>query len=49
MDSDKPKFFDLKFSIIILGDSAIGKSSLVCRFTEDKFHPVFLTTIGEKA
>ena len=30
----------------MLGDSGVGKSSLVSRFAEDKFSSQFLTTIG---
>ena len=34
----------LKF--LIVGDSGVGKTSLLMRYTEDKFHTDFLSTIG---
>ena len=32
--------------ILILGDSSVGKSSIVVRYTENKFYSSYLTTIG---
>ena len=34
------------FKIIVIGDSGVGKTSLIKRFTKDKFSPGYLTTIG---
>lgn len=34
----------LKF--LIVGDSGVGKTSLLMRYCEDKFHTDFLSTIG---
>lgn len=35
-----------KFKLIIIGDSGVGKSSFVVRFTEDKFSDSYCVTIG---
>jgi Ras-related protein Rab-8A len=37
---------DSKIKFIIIGDSSTGKSSLLIRFTDNKFSPSFITTIG---
>lgn len=31
---------------LIVGDSGVGKTSLLMRYTEDKFHTDFLSTVG---
>ena len=38
--------YDLQFKLIILGDSGVGKTCLLMRFTEEKFTPSHITTIG---
>ena len=38
--------YDQLFKIVILGDSTVGKSSLIHRFTQDKFKHHVETTIG---
>ena len=37
---------DYVFKILIIGDSSVGKSNLLLRFTENIFHDAFLPTIG---
>ena len=37
---------DITFKFLIVGDSGVGKSSLLLRFDEDKFSNNFLSTIG---
>eukprot|EP01029_Cantina_marsupialis_P029357 TRINITY_DN780164_c0_g1_i1.p1 TRINITY_DN780164_c0_g1~~TRINITY_DN780164_c0_g1_i1.p1 ORF type:complete len:211 (-),score=41.54 TRINITY_DN780164_c0_g1_i1:202-834(-) len=32
--------------LMLLGDSAVGKTALLLRYTKNKFHPRFITTIG---
>ena len=34
------------FKLCVLGGSSVGKSSLVFRFSDDKFHKACLPTIG---
>jgi small GTP-binding protein len=39
---------DLKRKIVLLGDSAVGKTSLIRRFVTDSFDDSYITTIGTK-
>ena len=34
------------FKIIVVGDSAVGKSSLIKRYADREFHPEYISTIG---
>jgi GTPase SAR1 family protein len=36
----------LWFNVILLGDSGVGKSSLIQRLTEDTYSSTFLATVG---
>eukprot|EP00298_Acanthocystis_sp_HF-20_P019850 c24310_g1_i1.p1 GENE.c24310_g1_i1~~c24310_g1_i1.p1 ORF type:complete len:201 (-),score=70.43 c24310_g1_i1:89-691(-) len=38
--------FDATVKILLVGDSAVGKSSLLLRFSDNSFTPSFITTIG---
>ena len=38
--------FDYSEKIILLGQSAVGKTNLIIRFTENKFYAEFISTIG---
>lgn len=38
--------YDYIFKILLIGNSAVGKSSLLMRFAEDIFSDTFLPTIG---
>ncbi len=38
--------YDYIFKILLIGNSAVGKSSLLMRFAEDIFTDTFLPTIG---
>ena len=40
------KSFDLVAKLLIIGDSGVGKSSLLLRYCDDSFSSHFLTTIG---
>lgn len=40
------KDYDYLFKIVIVGDSGVGKSSVLLRFAEDTFTESYLTTIG---
>ena len=37
---------EIKVKILMLGESGVGKSSVLNRFTDDKFNPNFYTTLG---
>ena len=39
-------YFDVKYKIMVLGESKVGKTSLIKRFTKDQFGGVYLTTVG---
>ena len=43
MDNHK---YDHLFKLLIIGDSGVGKTCLLSRFTEDSFTANNLTTIG---
>mmetsp|Transcript_28845 Transcript_28845/g.40617 ORF Transcript_28845/g.40617 Transcript_28845/m.40617 type:complete len:211 (-) Transcript_28845:568-1200(-) len=38
--------YDFLFKILVVGESAVGKSSLLLRFADDTFTEEFITTIG---
>ncbi|KAL2800577.1 ras family-domain-containing protein [Aspergillus keveii] len=38
--------YDFLFKLVLIGDSGVGKSNLLSRFTETKFKPDSKTTIG---
>jgi len=38
--------YDQLIKLLLVGDSGVGKSCLLLRFTEDMFTPSFITTIG---
>jgi GTPase SAR1 family protein len=37
---------DGKVKILMLGESGVGKSSILMRFAKNKFDPDFVTTLG---
>ncbi|VDM61079.1 unnamed protein product [Angiostrongylus costaricensis] len=37
---------DYLFKVLIVGDSSVGKSSLLLRFTDSVFHESYVSTIG---
>jgi len=34
------------YKILLIGDSAVGKSSIILRFAEDQFQDTFISTVG---
>jgi len=44
--SSKNATYDYLIKLLLIGDSGVGKSCLLLRFSEDSFTPSFITTIG---
>ncbi|KFQ90539.1 Ras-related protein Rab-15, partial [Nipponia nippon] len=40
------KTYDYLFKLLLIGDSGVGKTCLLCRFTDNQFHPAHISTIG---
>ena len=45
--SDTPRDYNATYKILVLGESGVGKTSLIRRFVENKFKESYLSTIGE--
>lgn len=43
------KTYDYLFKLLLIGDSGVGKTCLLFRFSEDAFNTTFISTIGEGA
>ena len=41
-----PQEFDFRFKIVIIGSSGTGKTSLLLRFSENKYNDDHMVTIG---
>ncbi|KAG4304752.1 hypothetical protein PORY_001805 [Pneumocystis oryctolagi] len=46
MNSLQARNYDYLIKLLLIGDSGVGKSCLLLRFSEDSFTPSFITTIG---
>lgn len=46
MKNSESKEYDKLFKIILVGDSGVGKSSILSKFCEDKFDNTYVSTIG---
>ncbi|KAJ1983425.1 GTP-binding protein [Dimargaris verticillata] len=44
--SGKSASYDFLIKLLLIGDSGVGKSCLLLRFSDDSFTPSFITTIG---
>ena len=42
------KAYDLLFKILLIGDSGVGKTSVLFRFSDDAFNTTFISTIGKQ-
>lgn len=38
--------YDYLFKILLIGDSGVGKTCILCRFADDSFNSSFISTIG---
>uniref|UniRef100_A0A8C2D2Y7 small monomeric GTPase n=1 Tax=Cyprinus carpio TaxID=7962 RepID=A0A8C2D2Y7_CYPCA len=41
--------YDYLFKLLLIGDSGVGKTCLLFRFSEDAFNTTFISTIGQFA
>lgn len=37
---------DYQYKVVLIGDSSVGKSSILKRFADDSFEEAYLATIG---
>jgi len=44
--ANKSAAYDYLIKLLLIGDSGVGKSCLLLRFSDDSFTPSFITTIG---
>lgn len=42
------KTYDLLFKLLLIGDSGVGKTCILFRFSDDAFTSTFISTIGKK-
>merc|ERR1712198_163696 len=40
------KTYDLLFKLLLIGDSGVGKTCILFRFSDDMFNTTFISTIG---
>jgi len=43
------KTYDLLFKLLLIGDSGVGKTCILFRFSDDAFSTTFISTIGKRA
>lgn len=43
------KTYDYLFKLLLIGDSGVGKTCVLFRFSEDAFNSTFISTIGSRA
>ncbi|XP_064595726.1 ras-related protein Rab-8A-like [Liolophura sinensis] len=41
-----PKPFDYLIKLLLIGDSGVGKTCILCRFADDSYNSTYITTIG---
>lgn len=44
--SNMAKTYDYLFKLLLIGDSGVGKTCVLFRFSEDAFNSTFISTIG---
>lgn len=45
-EANKAKSYDYLLKLLVIGDSGVGKTCFLCRFTDDVFSSTFISTIG---
>ena len=38
--------FEFQMKLVVIGDSGVGKTNFIFRFTEGRFSPLHVTTVG---
>lgn len=46
MDTAVDPNFDYMFKTLIVGNSGVGKTAMLFRYTDDSFEPAFVSTVG---
>lgn len=46
MQTMSKKQYDLLFKLLLIGDSGVGKTCILYRFSDDQFNHSFISTIG---
>ena len=41
--------YDMQFELIVIGDSGVGKTCILLRYSDDMFKMTFMATIGKPA
>ena len=36
----------MSYGFVLSGDSGVGKTSVLCRYTDNHFYPNFISTVG---
>ena len=47
-DRAMAKTYDFLFKLLLIGDSGVGKTCILVRFSEDAFNSTFISTIGRE-
>ena len=42
------KSYDYLFKLLLIGDSGVGKTCILFRFSDDAFNTTFISTIGKR-
>jgi len=41
------KTYSAKYKVLIIGDTSVGKTALLNRFSDGSFHPSLVSTVGQ--